>query len=66
MGYQNRRNTELYWIKDQLPNVVNHKKWVSDINTELRDTVKYCALQYDSVHFKDYVPIAKKLLSYVF
>jgi hypothetical protein len=31
----------------------------------LRNTVQYRALQYDSVHFKDYVPIAKKLVKYI-
>ena len=67
LGYQNLRNAQLFYIQDRVPNVtvLNHKKLVSDRNTELRDTVRYRELQYDSVHFRDYTPIARKILPYI-
>ena len=67
LSYQNLRNAQLYGLLDTDPSItiVNHRKIVSDTNRELRNTVQYRALQYDSVHFKDYAPIAKGLVKYI-
>ena len=67
VGYRNRLNRDLLlrFPTTAKVKVLDHRGLLGLPYRKARNVLQYRNLQYDSVHFRDYLPIAKKILESV-